>query len=90
MGCLRSAEDRQHYDMESGIRNPETESRKRKQKRKRNTERKVPSDQFEKIYISNDNKINNHQYSISIQLGEKVELIAKTPELWSRHGSVMC
>ena len=28
--------------------------------------------------------------SISIQLGEKVELIAKTPELWSRHRSVMC
>ena len=23
-----------------------------------------------------------HQYSISIQLGEKVERIAKTPELW--------
>ena len=23
-----------------------------------------------------------HQYSISIQLGEKVEHIAKTPELW--------
>ena len=30
------------------------------------------------------------RYSISIQLGEKVELIAKTPELWSRHRSVMC
>ena len=31
-----------------------------------------------------------HQYAISIQLGEKVELIAKTSELWSRQGSVMC
>ena len=31
-----------------------------------------------------------HQYAISIQLGEKVELIAKTPELWSHHWSVMC
>ena len=29
----------------------------------------------------------NYRY---IQLGEKVELIAKTPELWSRHRSVMC
>ena len=31
----------------------------------------------------------NYRYT-SIQLGEKVELIAKTPELWSRHRSVMC
>ena len=31
----------------------------------------------------------NFRYT-SIQLGEKVELIAKTPELWSRHRSVMC
>ena len=31
-----------------------------------------------------------HQHAISIQLGEKVELIAKTPELWSHHRSVMC
>ena len=29
-----------------------------------------------------------HQYSINIQLGEKVQLIVKTPELWSRHESV--
>ena len=27
-----------------------------------------------------------HQYSA----WQKVELIAKTPELWSRHGSVIC
>ena len=31
-----------------------------------------------------------NKYVVSIQLGEKVELIAKTLELWSRHGSVMC
>ena len=29
-----------------------------------------------------------HQYSISIHLGEKVQLIVKTPELWPRHESV--
>ena len=29
-----------------------------------------------------------HQYPISIQLGEKVQLIVKTLELWSRHESV--
>ena len=29
-----------------------------------------------------------HQYLISIQLGEKVQLIVKTLELWSRHESV--
>ena len=29
------------------------------------------------------------QYFISIQLGEKVELFAKTLELWSHQGSVM-
>ena len=29
-----------------------------------------------------------HQYPIRIQLGEKVQLIVKTPELWSRHESV--
>ena len=30
------------------------------------------------------------QYSLCIQLAvEEVELIAKTPELWSRHGSVI-
>ena len=82
MGCLLSAEDRQHYDMESGI-------------RKRNHGNGIRKERFQainlkKYILANDNKINNHQYSISIQLGEKVELVAKTPELWSRHGSVMC
>ena len=46
--------------LKHGIRNPETEteSRKRKRKRIRNLWKKVPSDRFEKKYISNDNKIN--------------------------------
>ena len=37
-------------------------------------------------------KLNYRYTSIPsvVQLGEKVELIAKTPELWSRHRSVMC
>ena len=38
----------------------------------------------------NVNSITGTLYSISIHLGEKVELIAKTPELWSCQGSVMC
>ena len=28
--------------------------------------------------------------SVFSLIGKKVELIAKTPELWSRHGSVIC
>ena len=88
MGCLLCAEDRQHCDMESGI-------RKRNHGNGNRNGNGIRKERFQaislkNIYISNDNKINNHQYSISIQLGEKVERIAKTPELWSRHGSVMC
>ena len=33
-------------------------------------------------------KIYGREHSISIQLGEKVQLIVKTPEMWSRHESV--
>ena len=40
------------------IRNPETKTESRKRKRNTESVKEIPSDRFEKKYISNDNKIN--------------------------------
>ena len=44
--------------LKDGIRNPETETESRKRKRNTESVKEIPSDRFEKKYISNDNKIN--------------------------------
>ena len=43
---------------------------------------------FQNVKYGRQRKLNYTRYFITIQLGEKVQLIVKTPELWSRHESV--